>query len=333
MPLHVTSAGSSVAKRGNRVVVLREHRVEASVGIMRLSEVILQGASVGVTTPALHMLLANEVPLVLLSSGGRPLGRLEPPSAGHVQTRQAQLLRSMDPGSRLELSRALVAGKIHNQRTLLARRARTLPEPDDTLASLVTRLGQLEGQVETHASVEALLGLEGAASGAYFRGIRRLLPDVPSFTHRQRSGPDVVNAVINYCSALLREAVFNAACAAGLDPQLSFFHLPTRGRPTLAFDLMEEWRPVLLEGTVLSLLRLRTITDRDLDRQEDRAVLSGRARRAIVQRFYDRLASPASTWPGEPGRPSYRDHLARQAWSLRAWVDGSAPAYRAFRWR
>ncbi len=97
-------------------------------------------------------------------------------------------------------------------------------------------------------TLSTLLGVEGAA-GAYFRGIRLLLDDTAAagFRRRDRSDVDIVNVLVNYYSALLREVVMGAMVAAGLDPYLSFLHTPSRGRPTLVFDLMEEWRPILLE--------------------------------------------------------------------------------------
>jgi hypothetical protein len=203
-------------------------------------------------------LLAEDVPLVLLTSDGRVRGRLETPSATHVDLRRRQLARHSDQAARLTVARAFVQGKIHNQDVLLRRRAARSARPDEIweLARRVTALGT---RAAGATSIAELNGLEGAASAAYFRGLRVVLDPALGFRRRERTDTDIVNMLVNYCSALLREVVFGAVLAAGLDPCTSFLHTPTAGRPTLVFDLMEEWRPVLLEPTVLALVGLRIV--------------------------------------------------------------------------
>jgi CRISPR-associated protein Cas1 len=304
-----------------------------------------------VTTAALHSLLANDIPLVLLSGSGRALGRLEPPGAPHVAARTRQLDLHRDPATRLALARAMVSAKIHNQAVLLRRRARRSGDPD-AVWTVVGRLAELEQAAARAVSVPGLMGIEGAAAGGYFGALRHLVVPGYGFVRRDRAAGDVVNALINYCSALLRETVLSAILAAGLDPYLSFLHTPRRGRPTLAFDLMEEWRPVLLESTVLALLRLGTITPADLapgealrddptsinppaaDPARERLWLTSSATAAAVARLHARLAAPARGWPEPPERASYADLIGRQALRLRGFLLGDDPAgYQAFRWR
>jgi CRISPR-associated protein Cas1 len=294
-----------------------------------VGEVVLTG-NVTVTTAALHSLLAHDIPLILLSGTGRALGRLEPPSAPHIQARTRQLDRHRDPRSRLPLSRAIVTAKIHNQGVLLRRRARRCADPD-AVWTVVSRLATLEQAAGEAPSVESLLGVEGSAAGAYFGAIRRLVIPGHGFTRRDRTSRDVVNVLVNYCSALVRERVTSAILSAGLDPCLSFLHTPARGRPTLAFDLMEEWRPVLLESTVLALLGLRTVTPDDL-MDGDGPRLSREATAAAVARLQSRLAASARGWPAPAAGASYADLVDRQALRLRGWLLEQHD-YVPFRWR
>lgn len=330
-PFHVSGAGCVLTRRGGRLVAFRDGELRASAPLALVGEVVVSGR-VTVTTAALHALLAHDIPLVLLSAAGRPLGRLEPPTAPHVGARIRQLDLHRDPGVRLVLAREIVAGKIYNQGVLLRRRARRSADPD-AVWSAVSRLAAIEQDVGAAVGLPEVLGIEGAAAGTYFRAIRSVLIPGYGFTARRREGRDLVNVLINYCSALLRETVMSALLAAGLDPYLSFLHTPTRGRPTLAFDLMEEWRPVLLESTVLALLGLKSVTTDDVMDDDERPCLSPAATGAAVSRFQHRLAAPARSWPPPSGSPSYADLVGRQALVLRAALLGDPAGYRAFRWR
>ncbi|WP_424187671.1 CRISPR-associated endonuclease Cas1 [Actinokineospora sp. G85] len=326
-PFHITGAGCVLTRRGGRLVAYRDGELRASAPVSMVGEIVLTG-QVTVTTPALHLALRHGIPLVILTGSGRPLGRLEPPTAPHIQTRVRQLDLHRDPAVRLAIGSAIVAGKIHNQGVLLRRRARRSLD-EDAVWSTVARLSEFEEAAGRAESVPSLLGVEGAAAGAYFGAIRRLVVPGHGFTTRDRAGRDVVNQLLNYCSALLRETVTSALLAAGLDPYLSFLHTPGRGRPTLAFDMVEEWRPVLLESTVLALLGLRAVTPDDL--VDGR--LSPRATAAVVERFHTRLTAPARTLPTPPGAPSYGDVLRHQALRLRAHLLDPTRPYEPFRWR
>ncbi|MGH3623680.1 MAG: CRISPR-associated endonuclease Cas1 [Sciscionella sp.] len=330
LPFHVAGSGCVLTRRGGRLVAFRDGALRASAPLTMVGEVIVSGR-VTVTTAALHTLLANDIPLVLLTESGRPLGRLEPPGAPHIQARTRQLDLHRDPALRLSVGRQIVAGKIHNQGVLLRRRARRSRDPD-AVWSAAARLAQLQDAVTDAADIPALLGMEGAAAGAYFGAIRSVLAPGYGFDTRDRARRDLVNMLINYCSALLRETVISALLCAGLDPYLSFLHNPSRGRPTLAFDLMEEWRPVLLESTVLALLGLGSATVEGLVSTPEGVSLSSELRSAAVHRLHSRLAAPARGWPSPSGSPSYGDLVRRQALRLRGMlVDGGD--YEPFRWR
>lgn len=140
-PFHVSGTGCVLTRRGGRLVAFRDGELRASAPLTLVGEVVVTG-QVTVTTAALHVLLANDIPLVLLSSVGRPLGRLEPPTAPHVLARIRQLDLHRDPEVRLTLAREIVTGKISNQSVLLRRRARRSLNPDQAWDA-VSRLSTL----------------------------------------------------------------------------------------------------------------------------------------------------------------------------------------------
>ncbi|WP_250281363.1 CRISPR-associated endonuclease Cas1 [Frankia sp. CiP1_Cm_nod2] len=344
-PLYVVGHGLVLGRSGGRLVASRDGAVVTSAPLGRISEVVAFG-NVGITTPAMTALLAEDIPLVLLTADGRVRGRLEPPKASHIEARRRQALLHHDDPARLELARAFVRGKIHNQDVLLRRRAARAAEPAEVWA-LARRVAAAGAAVDNAASIAELVGIEGAASGAYFRGIRLLLPDELGFRRRERLDPDLVNILINYTSALLREVVFGAVVAAGLDPYTSFLHAPRPGRPTLVFDLMEEWRAVLLESTVLGVLGLRMIRPEDLstgpaprgggaDNSTDggtdgRPRLGPAASAAVIARFRARVDSPARSWTASPGT-TYATLIRGQSLALRGRLVDSVP-YEPFHWR
>jgi CRISPR-associated protein Cas1 len=303
----------------------------SSAPLFLTSEVVLVGTA-GVTTPALHALLENGIPLVMLTRSGRAKGRLECPADAAITARFDQLARAADPRYRLDIAKACVKGKLHNQRAHLSRRA-SVNEHAEPLHAFAEQIRRSEDKVATATSVEQVVGLEGAASASYFRAFRLLLPPAAGFRVRGRHEPDVVNALVNYCSALLRETVLAAIVTAGLEPQISFLHTPMRGRPTLAFDLMEEWRPVLVEPTVLALLHLRIVTPDDIEATDDGPRLTPEATAAAIRRFRSRLDGPARSYPERQGHPSYGHCIVEQAYALRRWIVNGSPAYQAFGWR
>jgi len=330
VPLYVLDVRAVVTKRGGRVVVMRDGKALDSAPLFRLSRVVLFGAA-GITTPALHALLAAGVPVVLLRSDGRPVGRVEPPASCDAEVRYRQLVRSSLPSDRLVLARALVAGKLRNQRAHLQRRARD-SEHAVALRDAAALVGEQVARAEASTTVPSLIGIEGGATGIYFSALRLILGR-SGFRRRDRFGRDIVNALINYCSALLREQVLGAIAVAGLDPNLSFLHTPTRRRPTLAFDLMEEWRPVLVESTVLSLLGLGIVRPDDLVDGADGPRLTPEACSAAVARFHERLDDTAHARVARPGHPTYRACMEAQALRARDWMLGRTDSYEAFPWR
>jgi CRISPR-associated protein Cas1 len=328
---HVAGADCVLTRRGGRLVAYRQQRLCASAPLTQISEVVLTGP-VTVTTAAMHTLLHHGIPTIMLTSTGRPLGRLEPPTAPHILARQRQTTAAADPARCLAFSRAVIAGKIRNQQVLLRRRARTAADPD-TIWAAARSLADLEERATQAPSVASAMGVEGGAAGVYYRAIRTMLDAGLGFTSRDRTRHDPVNALTNYCSALLREMVTSAILAAGLDPYTSLLHTPTRGRPTLAFDLMEEWRPVLLDATVLALIGLRAVTAEDIIHDEGVPLLTAAARAHAISRFHTRLAAPARAWPPLPERRTYHDRLFAQARALRGWLLGDQDTYQPFAWR
>jgi len=324
-PLWVDGRDHVLSLRQGRIEVRRGVARVASIALLRVSEVVLcSGANA--SAAALRALLHEGIPVAFVGDRGGAGGRVEPAGSSGPSWRTAQWRATEDPAVRLALASTIVAGKIRNSAALIARWGRR-PHPSVRVRDAVQQLRVLELQAREASDVASLLGIEGVAARVYFATLRSVLPPAVGFGSRDRRGGDVVNTLTNYLSAVLKAVVVDAVVAAGLDPSMSFLHQPGRGRPTLAFDLMEEWRPVLLDATVVALVRLQAVTADDVTVGADGPRLSDGARVAALSRFQERLASIASG-----SSMTYRDFVRSQPVRLRRALTGGA-SYECFRWR
>lgn len=307
VPVVVTGGETGLKRHSNRLAIVDlDGDVLATLPASMVSNVFVCG-QVGWTASVGQLLLQQRVPVAFCDRLGRVRGRLEVCDARAGDLVMAQVQIANRPDARLRFARSIVTAKIANQRTAIMRYERTGMDASSLRESL-HRFGVAAGRAR---SVEELRGIEGSASRVYFGSIRSLLSSVTSFPRRDRSGADIVNAMINYTSALLREAVYTAVVAEGLEPQIGIFHEVYRRRPALVFDLMEEWRAVLLEPTVVALLRLRAVTPGDLVVEGGNVVLSHRARRHIAARFCERAGVSDGVRPTRSAL--FGDQIRRQA--------------------
>ncbi|MCB0044717.1 MAG: CRISPR-associated endonuclease Cas1 [Caldilineaceae bacterium] len=249
--LYVTEQGARLEKEYGRILVVKEDAPLLAVPFARVDQVVLVGR-VGVTTPLLHELLDKGVTLSLLNRWGKLRGRLMPPAPKNLPLRIQQIACAGDGAFCLALSRELVRGKITNARTY----ARRLARNQDMKADICfTRMNDTLKALPDAADPDRLRGLEGAASRAYFGVLRRALDPEWRFPRRTRRPPtDPVNALLSLGYTLLAENVAAACEVVGLDPYVGFFHTNKYGRPALALDLMEEFRSVIVDSLVYSLI-------------------------------------------------------------------------------
>lgn len=236
MFLHVTEPGAVLCRREGRLQVVLQGERLADVGTVNLEGVVLWGANA--TVPALRLLLAREVPLVLLDARGRYVGRLEPRWSGHVvlRDRQGEVFRAR----RLEFARELVARKLENQATVLDRWSR---RGTCGLRETIRRLRVSAAEARTAPDLAALRGLEGSGAREYFAAVDRAIPG--GFVRSRRPPRDVVNAALSAGYAALLERCLAGVTTVGFDPYRGLYHGRKHGRPALALDLMEPLRPAV----------------------------------------------------------------------------------------
>lgn len=324
-PLYATKAGSRLSKRGGRVVLLEEGEEVASRRLIDVSHIAVLG-NVTVGSAVMRACFDAGVPVLWFTAGGWFSGFATAMPPGNVQVRMRQH-RAAAIGSP-ELASAFVAGKIRNSRTLLRRNARAAP------ARVVAQLAALARSAEAERRLESLLGVEGTAARIYFGAFDSMLRaeaglGVFRFEERNRRPPrDPVNALLSFAYALLVKDTTVALLAAGLDPYVGFYHRPRFGRPALALDLAEEFRPLVADSTVITAINNGEVNERDFVRRAEAVALTDRGRRSFV-RVYERRMATELRHPLFGYRASYRRTLEIQARLLAAALVGDVPAYRS----
>lgn len=263
-PLYLTTQGSKLCFRERRFIVEKDGETVAAVPAVHVEQVLVFG-NIALTTPAIACLLDRSIETTFLTQDGRYRGRLVGPEGGNGLLRLRQYERALDTAWALETARAIVQGKLHNVRTLLRRYARRMPEEPEASAVeegasrsavLSAAADELTALIESAGrcqSVNSLSGVEGRGAAVYF-GVFRSLITAPGWTFegRNRRPPrDPVNALLSFGYTVLLHNLESAVRAVGLDPYLGFLHQPAYNRPSLALDLAEEFRSIVVDSVVL----------------------------------------------------------------------------------
>lgn len=298
LPMYVQARGAKVAKSGDTLEVSVDDQKVAGARLMDVSQLVLQGG-VYLTGPALHELMAREVPVTWLSHGGWFLGHSMGLGHKNVEVRTAQFRASFDERHCLQLARDLVAAKIRNQRTLLRRNWKT----GEIAEGLLSQFRQDIDAAERAHDLPQLLGVEGNAAARYFRHFGAMLSPPGEeqgegrggdwsfdFERRSRRPPaDPVNALLSYAYSLLARSVAVTVSAVGMDPFRGFYHQSRYGRPALALDLMEPFRPLIADSAVLMAINNGEVGLQDFVRAAGAVNLSERGRRSFIAAFERRM--------------------------------------------
>ena len=293
LPMYVQARGAKVAKKGDTLEVSVDDVKVTSARLGDVSQLVLQGG-VYLTGPAQHELMARQIPITWLSHGGWFLGHTVGLGHKNVELRTAQYRASFDERHCLQLARDMVAAKIRNQRTLLRRNWKRGSAPEELLAQFKQDIDAAE---RAH-DLAQLLGVEGNAAARYFRHFNEMLSDLPGddqeafdFAKRSRRPPaDPVNAMLSYAYSLLARALAVTLTAVGFDAQRGFFHQSRYGRPALALDLMEAFRPLIADSAVLTAINNGEVGTGDFVRSGIGVNLNEKGRRAFIALFERRMS-------------------------------------------
>lgn len=324
-PLYVISQGAMVGKEGERLVIRARDEPESHVRLIDVSHVALFG-NVQVSAQAIRGLVARGSLLLHFTYGGWLSAVTSGPDQRNVLLRIAQYRLAGDTSGALALSQAFVWGKIRNQRTLLRRNHREQPQ---AAVNELARLARSAHHVET---MQSLLGVEGAAARVYFSLLPGMLRSDLAFDfhERNRRPPrDPVNALLSFLYSLLLKDCVASAVAVGLDPYIGFFHQIHYGRPSLALDLAEEFRPLVSDSTVLTVVNNNMVGRGDFIQRGPAWALKDQARRRVIEAYEARMQTLV-THPLFGYSISYRRILEVQARLLARVIAGELNVYKPF---
>ncbi len=333
LPLYVQTAGTKVGRRDDVLHIETRCGDKATVRIGDTSQVVLFG-NVQVSTQALHERCDRGISICFLSSGGWFYGLARGMDHKNVELRRRQFALAADPARCLVMARRFVAAKIRNCRTMIRRNA------DAVGGDVVDRLRDLAVATDAVAGLDSLLGVEGTAARLYFGAYGRLMrppgkegasaPMTFDFQGRNRRPPrDPVNALLSLGYALLTKDVTVKLLAVGFDPYMGFYHQPRYGRPALALDVMEEFRPLVVDSVVLTAINTGVVQPGDFIRRAGAVALSSAGRARFIG-AYERRMDEEITHPVFGYRVSYRRILEVQVRLLARYLGGELPEYPPF---
>jgi CRISPR-associated protein Cas1 len=345
--LYLNTQGYRVGCNDAVLKVKEKDRLVEEVRVMDVCHVALFG-NIQMSTQAVQRLCDEDIPVTWFSMGGWFYGMTRGHSLKNVLLRIEQFRHAADPASCLRLAQQFVRGKIHNHRVLFMRNHVEPPERTKL------RLGQAREDALATRSLEELLGVEGAAAAVYFAqfggmireqadddfleglappegaAMEKKSPLTFDFTTRNRRPPtDPVNALLSLAYSLLAKECTLAACAVGLDPYVGFYHQPRHGRPALALDVMEEFRPLIAESAVLTAINNRYVSTGDFVSAGRAVNLNAAGRKQFFQCFEQRMNS-LITHPVFDYKVSYRRALELQFRILARVLTGEIPEYVPF---
>jgi len=315
LPLYVQENRARLSKNGETLEVSVEDSTVARVRLIDVSQVVLMG-SVHVTAPCLQELMRREIPVTWHTFGGWFLGHTQGIGHKNIELRMAQFRKSFDQYSCLRLAKGWVRAKILNSRTFMRRNWRGEKPPDD----IISELKRYADQATRATSIAELLGIEGAAAACYFGQFANLIKrDNESasfnfdFLKRNRRPPtDPVNAMLSFAYALLVRGWAVTLSAVGLDPYCGYYHQPRYGRPALALDMMEPFRPLVADSAVLMAINNGEVKPSDFVRVGNSVNLNPDGRKRFIA-AYERRISQEVTHPIFGYQVSYRRLFELQA--------------------
>jgi CRISPR-associated protein Cas1 len=292
--LFVTTEGAYLAKDGECLAARVDGQVRLRVPITALEGVVCIGR-VACSPQAMELCASNGVSLTHLTEAGRFMARLEGPVSGNVLVRRTQPRWADDPARTVDLARAFITGKLANARLVLRRGAREIAAPENrwSLSQAADRLDRLLDRLPYENDLEALRGIEGEAGRLYWAAFPALLaggdPQM-MFSGRSRRPPlDPMNAVLSFLYTLLVHDIRSSLESQGLDPQVGYLHRDRPGRPSLALDMMEEFRAVLVDRLALTLVNRGQLRAQDFRRLDSGAVaMEDTARRTVIAAWQER---------------------------------------------
>ncbi|MBM4323426.1 MAG: type I-C CRISPR-associated endonuclease Cas1 [Deltaproteobacteria bacterium] len=336
--IFVTTQGAYLSKEGETVVVKVDGEIKLRVPVHTISGIVCFG-NVSCSPYLMGFCAENDVAISFLSEHGRFLAKVQGPVSGNVLLRREQYRRADDQKFSAEVTKFILTGKLTNCRTVLQRALRDHSDKieEQEVRTAVMRLNHLMESLNKDQPLDVLRGIEGDAAHIYFSVFDHLIvaqKESFHFNERTRRPPmDNVNCLLSFIYTLLMHDVRGALESVGLDPAVGFLHRDRPGRPGLALDLMEEFRPYIADRLTLSLINLQQVQDKGFKKTESGAVVMNDDTRKTVLVSYQERKREEITHPFLDEKVMIGMLFHIQAMLMARYLRGDMDGYPPFIWK
>jgi len=336
--LFVTTQGAYLAKEGETVVVRINGESRLRIPVHTLDGIVCFG-NVGCSPFLMGFCAENDVAVSFLSEYGRFMARVQGPVSGNVLLRREQYRKADDQECSAMVAADVITGKLANSRTVLQRALRDHAEKfdEDTIQSAIRRIGGSLRRLQNTTPLEEIRGIEGDAAHVYFNVFNHLITNQKDnfcFHKRNRRPPlDTVNCLLSFIYTMLMHDVRSALESVGLDPAVGFLHRDRPGRPGLALDMMEEFRPFIADRLALSLINLCQVKCEGFKKKESGAVLMDDVTRKTVLVAYQKRKQDEIMHPFIDERITIGMLFHIQARLFARFIRGDLDGYPPFIWK
>lgn len=323
--VYVYEQGATLGYKENRLIINYSKDDFKSIPIENIDNIIIFGG-IQVSTACMQEMLRRGVHLTWLSKNGLYFGRLESTSHININRQRIQFRKSDDKKFSLELSKQFIKGKATNQRTILMRANKMTK--NEELSNVILKMSVYSKKIDEAKTIEELMGMEGYLAKLYFQGLGYVVIKDYSFTQRTKRPPkDPFNALLSFGYTLLHYEIFTTIVSKGLNPYAAFLHSDRHKHPALCSDLMEEWRPILVDSLSIALLNTAKIKKENFEFNEETGgvYLKKEGCKKFIENFEKRLRQEVSYVTEVSYKMSFRRIIEYQVMQLIKTIENNTP--------
>lgn len=314
--LYVTEPDCKIYFKDNQIIMDDGKGLLTKLPIEILEGVVLIG-NINLTSSCQRELLKRGLPVTYLAANGQYYGRLESTRHTNIERQRCQFRLGDDEAFCLAFSKKIVEAKTHNQIVVLRRYNRD-PQKE-SVKECLHELEVIQKKIQASTQIAQLMGYEGSCAKLYFRGLAQLINPVFAFKGRNKQPPkDPFNSLLSFGYTLLRYEVYGAVVSKGLHPYAGLMHRDRQGHPALASDLMEEWRAVIVDALVMSLLNQNQFALEDFTEPDETGgvYLNKQASKVFLKEYQKKLRVQTNYLGSETGKMSFRGAIQYQVNAL-----------------
>lgn len=328
--IYVYEQGSVITIKENRLIITKVSKKIETIPIELIDGVMIFG-NIQVSTQSIHKLLSKGINITYLSKRGYNFGRLENINKVNIERQRLQFRQSEDMFYSLEISKEFIKGKIKNQRTVLLRANKYLQ--NEEIKENIKIMKRYIVKIEYVEDIESLMGMEGFCAKIYFDSVNYILNEEYRFTKRSKRPPkDPFNSIISFGYALLYNEVFNIIGSKGLSPYVGFLHKDRNKHAALCSDIMEEFRPILVDTLAIYLLNNDKITKENFifNIKNNSVLLNKDGASKIVKEFEKRILQKVSYVKEVNYKMNFREIIEYQILLLiKSMIENNPKIYKA----